>query len=170
MLYECPLLLRRLTGDSVRLLRLVFGGVLLAFAGACSISESPVAPEQDLPELPKFEIFSSCEMFPDDCAIIQAGITYLKEHANAICRVAGYAAQGRYDAESGEGFRYKPQYGDMDMSVYTVGPGSWVPADEYTNVYPRFWNSGNTNPQSTGGLIAHEEALNRPGFTGDSTV
>lgn len=128
---------------------LLIAAAFLTVAAGCGV---PLGPEQDLSDLPRFEIVDmDCQLSATECAIILGGINYLKVHANPLCKIMGTQAEERYDALSGEGFRARPPYGNYDMSVST-------PSDGYTNVYPKFWTSGLTDAQSTGALLAHEEA------------
>jgi hypothetical protein len=135
-------------------LRSVFFVALIAASAGCSASESPAGLEQFRGIAPSD---MDCTMSTERCAVIQAGIDYLKAHANSECRAYGTDAQNRFDSVSGDGFRDRAQWGILNMGVETVSPTNPAPADGYTNVYPAFWTSGNTNPQSTGSLIAHEE-------------
>lgn len=137
---------------------LVFGEVIAFWLlTGCTAPDKSVGPD-NFPKLPRREAFENCTLDATQCALIQDGITYLKEHANPICRIAGFSAQNRYDAVSGEGFRDQPQYTGLDMSVYMYPPGNPnYPSDQYTNVYPSFWSGTHTNATDAGALIAHEE-------------
>lgn len=135
------------------------------FVSACSATERSIAPDDSRP---RQELVSmDCQLTPSQCSIISAGISYLKEHANPMCRTMGTNAHNRYWAPtgSGEGFRGKPADAQNHMSVYTTFPGSLYPADKYINVHANFWTSGFTDPGATGGLIAHEEVHQLGGFT-----
>lgn len=112
-----------------------------------------------------------CQLLPEQCAIIQEGIDYLKNHLNPMCRSMGANAQDRYDAASGAGFRgQSPHDNGYHMSVYTTYPGSLYPADAYTNVHSNYWSSGLTGAAAAGGLIAHEEVHHLGGFTENAAV
>jgi hypothetical protein len=117
-------------------------------------SDSPVQPELDVLDRPLFSTYGmDCQMDAGKCQMLQDGIDTMKEHANPECRVLGGFAQVRFDAAAGvAGYREQPQIGGIDMGVNTN------PYDNYTNVYPSFWNNPYIGqPQATGALIVHEE-------------
>lgn len=123
---------------------------LFAALTACSASDSSTGPE---PLVKRRDTTMDCQMTATQCGVIQSGINYLKQHLNPDCRMAGIAAQNRYDSPSGAGFVNMPQESNYDMGVLQTP----FPSNGYTQVYPKFWNSTDQSPPVTGSLIAHEE-------------
>lgn len=137
----------------VRHLTMCVSVAALLLAVGCR-SESPVQPELLRMDRRIFSEYGmDCQMDAVKCGVLQEGIDAMKAHANPECRILGGLAQNRYDAAAGvAGFREEPQVGSYNMGVNTT------PYDNYTNVYPLFWNNPYIGqPQATGALIAHEE-------------
>lgn len=133
--------------------------VLLVVIG-CHGSDSPMEPELAVPDLPLFDVYDmDCQLSPERCGAIQAGIDAMKVHPNPTCRYYGELAQDRYDAAPGvAGFREQSQYQEKDMSVYVNQP------DGYTNVYPHFWGTPYSSQDvPTGALVVHEEVHHETG-------
>lgn len=135
----------------MRLPVLIFSLAVLAITAGCGARDDSVGPKQP-PQLRR-DVFFDCEATEEQCAQIQRGIEYLRRHANPLCNMYANSAQARFNAPQGEGFRNEPPYNDKDMSVYT---NPTYPSDGYTNVHPKFWAGGWSDP-ATGALIAHEE-------------
>jgi hypothetical protein len=139
------------------------------FLTACSATERSIAPDGITPR--KELVAIDCQLSPEQCSIIRAGIAYLKDHANPMCRSMGANADDRYWAPTGagQGFRRQPAHATFSMSVFTTKVGGYTPADGYTNVHANYWNSKFTNPGAAGGLIAHEE-VHHLGFSESAAV
>jgi len=143
------------------MLLLVLGGVL---AAGCHAFEDATGPSGKMQSgvRPRHDLTNNCNMEQWKCDEIRAGIDYLLNHANVSCRNAGQAALDRFNApaSSGMGYQEAAQVSGYDMGV-NMRTGSsvsgWVPSDGYVNVYGSFWNSGYTDPQHAGALLAHEE-------------
>jgi hypothetical protein len=118
----------------VRRSGLPFAIAILAITAGCVAPDYSVGPEQ-LPPLPRGTVLFDCQLSPEQCAIIEAGIEYLLSHANPMCRLVGSSARNRYDAASGEGYRNRPTEpppdDQLDTSVYS---NPIYPSDGYTNV------------------------------------
>jgi hypothetical protein len=132
---------------------LSFAIAMLAITAGCSARDDSVGPKPP-PQLRR-DASLDCEGTAEECAQIQRGIDYLKNHANPLCNMYGNSAQNRFDAPSGEGFRNSPS--GPESEGFDMGVGLYpLPANPYTEVYPSFWTS-NSDDAHTGALIAHEE-------------
>lgn len=109
---------------------------------------------------PRFDVEGvDCNMSPDKCSVLLAGITYLRTHANSMCINLGNIALARYNSTSGDGYDEAAQVPNADMGVLMqtgTSLSGWVPQNGRTQVYPSFWPSATTD-QLAGALIAHEE-------------
>lgn len=141
---------------------IVLSAVVLLFA-ACSteVTTGPngiASPRHRSNDVDAYD----CEMSPTKCQVIQAGITYLLQHANISCRTAGTAAQNRYNAPAGQaGYKDGTQAGDGYMYVWAglsnSTPSGYTGTDGYTYVEPSMWSDNWSDPRQVGSLIAHEE-------------
>lgn len=131
---------------------------LLALA-ACLGQRDALGPSDDARALRRVKALFDCQMSPDRCQTIQAGITFLAQHTNPMCvQIAGYA-QARFNAPSGAGFKDSTWAGG-DMGVVMVpgnSPSGMVPNSGYILINGSFWTSPSPSTV-TGPLIAHEEA------------
>lgn len=148
--------------------------LLLLMVAVAACTES-VAPARQSAEGigARFDGELDCDFEPAECAILQAGIDHLVDHANDQCKAIGLDAQARLDAPPGTGYGYRRLPGQSQdgglMGVYMYSPANtvsgWAPVDGYTGVYDEFWTYMRS-PATTGGLIAHEEAGHHTGMDG----
>ena len=104
----------------------------------------------------------NCNMDQSKCDIIRAGIQYLLDHKNTVCKNVGAVALGRFEAPAatGNGYQEASQIPGIDMGVRMQAGSSYsggVPVDGKVDVYPSFWTNGFTDEAHTGALLAHEE-------------
>jgi hypothetical protein len=138
---------------------------LVVLLASCHAAEDAGAPKsaQLAPKAPNRDEELDCQLSPERCQLVQAGISYLLQHANGDCRAVGASAWDRYNAPSGSGEGYKngdPAMGGFMygfMRVNTTSPSGYAPTDGYVYIQESAYSAGAGDPATMGSFLAHEE-------------